>query len=635
MKRLFLICFAVFSVFLFLAHVNAQEHIQIQKYQSAAVDQEALAPSRLRSAKPMRRASLNAMQTRTVKTGDGSVQQLGAIVVKSFKEQETFATRMNKADLVGRAILFLPEVEDEVLEFEDSYVIRRSTKIIVINPVLVSRESNLFRDYLGERPRMPVRLGVDELDQEEQAALKTFMTIGINELDPNDPIRAAARSGEQAVLDAIVAGKGALTIEDTLIIPKRMGLDQGADIRIPTIRDGVFDLKNLEPVKSLSIKSLGSNPMPQEPLKLKAIPIPKKEPPPRQPLKPEAKASGKKKITAEFLAGVTRSANFQWERKWEFPTGYFRITLGAGYAFGYRVPLVATASIEPTKAYIQDYSDKKVIIGVAGKLETVNGSKNYYKRVGLPANQLKNGKELLLEANVGYGYKLRALWKTRLYRPYTAIGISYSQNFQPPMNSSISCSTCDFIMSLDPKTTKMSLDLTLLKGTAWIRFDGKTAGLPSLNLKTMVDNKTQKNYALKNVETMSGTYPYKIVLKPIPLRKGTTTQIRPYGIRLTDPTYKARLVITPQIKLGLRIGYKKISRNFNTGWINLNSLRIDTGQMILKSHVGTPKEHVWNEGKKTYRRIKKPAGGLQYSSDPAPAPTPDRAKSKPARQPVN
>jgi len=616
MKRLSILCFAGFSLFIFLFPAYAQQRVLSKRIEPANNDQEALASSRLRDARPIRRAPFKTMQARLVETGDGTKEQLGTMVVKSFSEQETFATRMNKADLVGRAILSLPEVEDEVLEFEDSYVIRRSTKVIVIDPDQVARESILYRDYLGERPRRAMRLTPGELDQEEQASLQVFMTTGINELDPDDPIRVAAKSGEQAVLDAIVAGKGTFTVEDTLIIPKRMGLDQGADIRIPTIRDGILDLKNLEPVKSLSIKSLGTGPMPREPLKLEAMPIPKKKPPPRQAMKPKAEASGKKKITAEFLAGITRSANFQWERKWEFPTGYFRITLGAGYAFGYRVPLVASASIEPTKAYIQDYSDKKVIIGVAGKVETVNGSKNFYRRVGLPDSQLKDGKELLLEANVGYGYKLRALWKTRLYRPYTAISISYSQNFQPPMNSLISCASCDFLMSLDPKTTKLSLDLTLLKGTAWIRFDGKTAGLPAMNLETLADSKKQKTFALKNVETMVGTYPMKITLTPIPLRKGTTTQVRPYGVRLTDPIYKGRLVITPQIKLGLRIGYKKISRNFNTGWINLNSLRIDTGQMVLKNHANTPSEYVWTAGKKTYRKIKKPTGGMQYSTGP-------------------
>jgi hypothetical protein len=451
----------------------------------------------------------------------------------------------------------------------------------------------------------------EELDRDEQAALKAFMATGITDLDVNDPIRSAAKAGEQAVLDAIVAGKGALTVEDTLIIPKRMGLDQGTDVRIPTIRNGILDLKRPEPVKSMSIKSLEANPVPRQSLKLESKPVPEKEPPPRRAMKPQAKASGIEKITAEFLAGATRSANFQWERKWEFPSGYFRITLGAGYAFGYRVPLVVSANIEPTRAYLQDYSDKKVVIGVSGKVETVDGSSNFYRRVGLSDSQLNGGRELLLEANVGYGYKLRALWKTRLYRPYTAIGVSYSQNFRPPMSSQINCSSCDFIMSLDPKATKLSLDLTLLKGTAWIRFDGRTAGLPSINLETLADDKKQQTFALKNVETAAGNYPMKINLLPIPLRKGTTRQIRTYGIRLAGPVYKGRLVITPQIKLEFRIGYKKISRNFSTGWINLNSLRIDTGQMVLEAHTNTPKEYVWNGGEKIYRKISQPAGVLR------------------------
>ena len=601
---------------------------------AGAADDEALAPARARSSAPVRRARLSAMRSRRVETGGGETEELGALVVRSFQEQQTFATRMSKADLVGRAILALPEVDDEVLEFDDSYVIRRSTKIIVIDPARVARESQLFRGYLGERPRRAQRMTPAELDPDEQAALADFMANGVNALDPGDPIRQAAADGEEAVLNAIIAGKGTLIIEDTLIIPKRVGRDQGDDIRIPNIRGGILDLKAPEPVRAREIKGLGVDPKPVEPLKLQAKTIPPK--PKRMPGPPTANASGKKQITVEFLAGITRSANFQWERKWTFPTGYFRFTLGAGYAFGYRVPIVAHATIEPTKAYIRDYADKKVIIGASGKAETVNGNGNYYKRAGLADNQVKGGRELLLEANVGYGYKLRAFWKTRAYRPYTASGISYSQNFRPPMSSNINCSKCDFVMSLDPKTTKMSINLTLLEGTAWIRFDGRTAGQLSVNLRTLVDNKRQKTYPLKNVETAAGVYPIKLTLNPVPLRAGTTSQVRPYGVRISDVSYKARLVITPQLKLGLRVGYKKLSLHFSTGWISLNGLRIDTGEMNLKRHTGTRSEYVWNGGRKTFVHLEKPAGDPNYVSGGKPT-KPARAKPKratPKRAPL-
>lgn len=621
--------------------VSAQERLRAQRatrqidppaLQLAAgvEDDDALAPSVARTSKPKRRGRIGKMNRRTVQTGDNSTEQLSELVVRAFEEHEAFASSLSRKKMVGKGILTLPEVDDEVVEYEDSYVIRRSTTIVVLDPAQVARQSSMYRDYLGQRPRRARSATPAELDAEELAGLRAFMANEVNQLDRRDPIRRAAARGEEAVLNAIISGQGRLTIQDTLVVPKRAGVDQGSVVRIPTIRAGVMDLRSPEPVRAMEIKSLAVDPSPPPQLKLRATAQPRQpKKPKRAQLPPTHSASGKEVITAEFLAGVTRAANFQWERRWEYPSGYFRFTVGTGYAFGYRAPVVAHAVIEPTDALIRDYEDKKVVIGAAASAETVDGNANFYKRAGLSDNEVQNGRELLLEANVGYGYKFRAFWKTLLYRPYTAIGLSYSQNFRPPMNGDINCGSCDFVVSLDPSTTQMTLNLPLLKGSAWIRFDGRTSGQLAMNMDTLVDNKPQNTFALGNADVPQGAYPFKLTLDPKPLRAGTTVQVRPYGVRINDLSYKARLVIVPLVRLGLSVGYKSLSLNFNTGWIPLNGLRIDTGTMDLHRHAGTRAQYVWNDGKKTYHHLDRPPGQLGVTSGAPNGTKPKRATRKP------
>jgi len=612
MKRSIIAVFAWAIVLVPSSPVEAQQALRAAR--ATAVDEDTLIVTRQAVSQPTQRLRIADLGNRSVQTGDSATQAIRSIVAESFREQAEFAERMNRDELVkSGALVALPEVDDEVLVFDDAYVIRRSTTIIVKNPQRVARASTLYRNYLGERAQVAAqgaqRLRTREavvLDSEERAGMREFMEKGVDELHRDDPIRAAAAKGEDALLAAIEAGLGELTVVDTLVVPRVAGIDQGRDIRIPTIRNGILDLKSPVPATSLPIRGLvvtGARPEPAMPA-IKATPaVPER--PSRAPLEPKIESSGKANVTTEFLLGITRVGNFQWERKWVYVSGYFRLTLGAGFAFGYRVPVVATATIEPTRGYIRDYSDKKVIIGASASVRTVNGNAAFYERAGLKGGQIQDGDELLLEANVGYGYRFRAFWKTIRHRPYTAVGISYSQGFKPPMVMSNNSS--DFGVDLDPKTTKISYDGTFLSGSASIRFLGKTWGALSLDLKTLVDDKVQNTFALDpGKTTAAGVYPYKLTLDPVPLRQGQTIQTRPFGIRFTNPGYTGRVVVVPGLKFTFGVGYKSFKRTFSTSWINLADLVIDTGNTTLTRHDGTRAQFTWDDGEKIYHHLDEP-----------------------------
>jgi hypothetical protein len=613
MQKPFLVA-AAFVVTL-AACLQADAQQRVTAVRAAVADDDDLITARLAVSPPARRLSIAELGNLSVQTGENSSQSVREVVIESFSEQQTFAERMNRAELIeAGALVALPEIDDEVLVFEDAYVVRRSTTIIVKDPQRVAQESELFRNYIGDSTDRTQTIAANQsesLDAEELAGLRNFIANEVAGLHPEDPIRAAAASGEAALLDAIAAGLGELTIEDTLIIPRVAGVRQGAELRVPTIRNGILDLQNPEPVRDLSLQGMTVPPPPPPRLQagLAAIPA-TPQPPARAPVErePRIESSGKEEITAEFLLGVTSAGNYQWERKWSYTSGYFRLTLGAGFAFGYRVPVVAEASVEPTYGLIQDYSDRRVIIGTQASVRTVNGNSAFYDRVGLPGNQIKGGDELLFEANVGWGYKFRALWKTIAQRPYTAIGVSYSQSFRPPQ-AGLPDQWTDFGVNLDPNTTGITYNGTFLSGGAYLRFLGKTWGNVSIDLETRADNNVQATTRLAptNQNAGSGGRSVNITMDPIPLRQGQTNQTRPFGVRFVNPAYTGRIVIVPGLRFSFGVGYKRLKRTFSTQWINLQNLAIDTGETSLARHPGTSASHTWNDGEKIHRRIEQPA----------------------------
>jgi hypothetical protein len=595
------------------ASLQAAAQQRIAAAPSAAADDETLVDGRLAVSAPVNRLRVSALGNQNVRTGDNSTQAVRDIVVESFSEQQTFATRMNDPGLVSAgALLALPEIDDEVLVYDDAYVVRRRTTIIVRDPDRIARESELYRNYLGERSPQRAGRGIEELEPEELAGLRNFIASEAGNLRPDDPIRAAAAAGEAALLDAIDAGLGELTVEDTVIIPRVAGVGQGAELRIPTVRNGILDLGNPAPVREPSLARLAGpvsaatasvTPRAQAPARAGRAAPAEPQPPARAPLQRRIESSGKQEITAEFLLGLTSAGNFQWERKWVYTSGYFRLTLGAGFAFGYRVPVVAEATVEPTRGLIQDTTDQRVVIATRSNVRTADGNGAYYQRAGLPPNEIRRGDELLFEANVGWGYKFRALWKTLAQQPYTAIGVSYSQSFEPP-RAGLPDQWTDFGVNLDPNTTGISYNGTFLSGSATIRFVGKTWGRVGIDLETLADNRVQ---ATTRITPQAAAKAVNIALDPVPLRQGQTTQTRDFGIRFVNPSYEGRIVIVPGLRFSFGVGYKQFKRTFSTPWINLQNLVVDTGETTLKPHPGTPASHSWEDGEKTFRRIATPA----------------------------
>lgn len=68
--------------------------------------------------------------------------------------------------------------------------------------------------------------------------------------------------------------------------------------------------------------------------------------------------------------------------------------------------------------------------------------------------------------------------------------------------------------------------------------------------------------------------------------------------------------MTPQVSIGVRVGYSWVSRSFNTGWISLNALKVNLGNIRLGQHEGTRGFYEYAGGVKNFEQISFAEGGV-------------------------
>jgi len=552
--------------------------------------------SKIKRQKPIKKGSLSSLASKQVQLGDRTSAPLGSIAKVAFRPLNQYANRLNQRAKIGKTILTSPIVLDEAIEFDDSFVIRKSTTVIVLDPAEMKRISPTYNSFLNQRSAK--KISVNELDAQSRKGLAELMKA-IGTFDSKNPVRQEAAKGEQAVLNAIVEGKGKLTIEDTIVVPKMIPLPVKGVTMYPTFKNGTLNFKKLRPVTLPILKELNRVPVktslkPVTNFKMQQVTMA-----PRNPNIPEFNTSGKHHFTAEFLAGFTKGHSWQWERKWTYHSGFFRVTIGGGYGFGLRVPVRAKGELSPTHIYNYDRRDKE--INAQGKImvETLDADSNYYKRTGLQNSKLFRGNEVVLEYQLGFGYKLRALWKDLAKKSFDGTGLNYSQNARPPYGAN--CSNCGFHIPIPPEITQTTLDFSVMTGFVQTGFHVNGTGKAFFGF-TPIFNGNPKN----TINLMFDRPQYKtfnIRLLPITPPSGKNMVTQKFGFRLDNLVYRMGMSITPEVRVGVQAGYKNFSRTFTTEWIQLNMFKLRMGTVQLYTHEGTRPDYTFTEGVKTFKKM--------------------------------
>lgn len=523
---------------------------------------------------------------------------LGALTAKAFKPQVEFAKKLQVPGVVGKAILSKPIIQDQVTEFDDAFVVRRATTINVVDPNALKKASPEYRKFMGKRSQK--RILLNKLSPESLAGLDEYMKEVLPTLPAGDPIRLAAVNGPQAILDAIRDGKGMLTIEDTIMVPKVvMPLSQQGVATYPTFNEsGLLTLK-----KPVSMQTFKVRPMQlaAQPTNLAPAPLAQKQ---LQMVERNVpfEASGSHRFSEEFLAGFTKGHSWQWEQRWSYTSGFFRVTVGAGYGFGLRVPFSVSGGFSPTNIIINDRADRTIDVRGQLQVKVFDANKEYYRRVGLPQSKVFAGDEFVTEMQFGFGYKFRALWKDVAYKKFAGSGVNYSQSFTPPFGH---CNNnCGIRIPIPAELTRTEFDVAALEGEVQVGLHLSGKGQVGMDFNRLIDGQaiSKGRFNFKNTSVKKITFRIDRIDTDGNVDKA---QAR-YGFMLDNFNYRLGLTVTPEVRVGVTAGYKDFSRTFYTDWLPLNFYTIRLGTVNLGSHEGTPSNYIYADGLKSFTRNTKP-----------------------------
>ncbi|NOZ10432.1 MAG: hypothetical protein GXP09_05270 [Gammaproteobacteria bacterium] len=553
------------------------------------IDADALLVKRLQLQRPIKQGAFARFSNKKVMVGDGTQASLGDIARKVFSVQRNFSAEL--ARVRPGVLVKQPIVTEKVYELKNVYVLYRSTRINVAKPKDLAKKSPQFKQYLGTAGKKPPRM--KSLDADSRRGLEAFKKE-LAKRPASDPLKKAAQGGDNALLVAIAKGQGELEVIDTLIVPKQTLPLINGKLQLPRFDNGVLNFNRFQPLTYGAFRGIQGVQLGTDRLARGLANLPTQRP---LPTRPGVRKSGEFGFSKKFLAGFTRGNAWEWERRWNYPSGFFRVTIGAGYGLGMRIPIELRGKVKPTTIKVKDTRDREVSFDANLSATTRDANEAFYLATGLERSKLFKGKEAVLEVRFGFGYKLRAIWKDLKYQRYRSYGINYSQDFRPPFGN---CRDCGFRIALPPELTRTRFDFAVLSGYAQAGFKLSGKGEVQFDYEPFIGDRklgkrrvSFKDDRVQRVETRL----------PVVSRQGNAPAEWRYGFTVSDPRYRIGLTLTPEVKLSARAGYKWFSRRFSTGWMSLNALRINLGNVTFNRHAGTTRQYRYANGRKEYKRI--------------------------------
>jgi hypothetical protein len=256
----------------------------------------------------------------------------------------------------------------------------------------------------------------------------------------------------------------------------------------------------------------------------------------------------------------------------------------------------------------RDSRDRKDSVKLAVDARTLDGDAEFYRSTGLDRDLVFDGKEFVFELQLYFGYRLRAAWTNVAHLTNRHYGFDAGSQFEPPLGGPASLPRIE----IPARVTNTVIDVPGLHGEAQLGLEPRARGQISLDYEALWGNRVVRHQPL----TIDRPGPLTIE-ESLPALEAAAvgdSARQSYGFRLSNPVYRADLSLTPQVRLGLTAGYSWFSRSFSTGWLSLNSLRIELGSVKLPRHPGTETQYRYDEGVKEFARIHTGlAGGVPAS----------------------
>jgi hypothetical protein len=522
--------------------------------------------------KVVQRSTLSAQPTKPISLAGRGQAPVSEVAALAFKEDAELKKQL-KAGRKG--LLADPVVEEDVVETDTATILSTTTRAIVTDPDEVRKASPEFAKFRGGKEKAKL----NELDAKTRKAFDEFYAKA-KTFSADHPLHKAAHKSEQELLDAVVAGKGDLAVTTTIVIPKHgRSRDTQGKLKKPTrTKDGALELSTVQqkPIKGVEPTYFGV----------------------------EETTEGTKSYTAKFLTGFTEGDQWEWSRRWDFPTGgYFRVKASAWYDYGLRVPVQIKGTLDPTNIRVTG-GDKPSEYEVKLEASALDAPKSYYEDVGLKSADVHDGKELVLSAGLQVTFTLHVLGTDINERLPNDDTFNFSQDFRPPFGD---CGTnCGFNVWIPAEITHTSVNiLGIIKGSARAGVNVSGNGTARIDFEALSGSSVVQSWGKGDKKNASNK-------RRIALTKASqaTTQVseapalnditsREYGYRLSSPSYDWGIVLTPGVRADIDIKLWPIKETFTVQPLWLDALAIRLGNLSLGPHAGTKATYTLKHGRKS------------------------------------
>lgn len=541
----------------------------------------------VRGRKVVKRGNFAQLKNHRIPVGSRRTIDVGSAAARLFEDHLTFVGGIAKA---RAALLHDPRIEDEVVELEGPTVLTTSVSMTVVDPAALRRASPEFR---RSRSGKGAGMKVGDLDAQGRADFNAYKKKVAGFADDH-PLKKAAAKGDQDLLDAMAGGQGDVRVTTTIVIPKEsLRYDDAGKVVAPKSEDdGTFGYGGQTTGK---FKDRGGDLLPAK----EAAQI----------VGPKTTETKKASFTSEFLLGDTDGESWTWSRRWDIPTGYFKVSAKAWYSYGMRIPIEIDATTEPAKIVTTGGRDVDSEYSVTLSARTLGAGSSFYEGVGLAKDKVHDGAELVLEAGFQVTFELKVLG---IKFPTTSIpkddAFHFNQDFKPPFGDS-----SGFEVWIDPKLTHTQVSLLgIVIGSvkAGVKVTGE--GTVRVDYTALYGNDEIKSWApgakndAKKTNTLtftkSGEERTMKAEAPALEREGASKE---FGYKLSNPRNDWEVKLIPGIRGDLEVKAKPIFHDtFTIGPLWLNDLAFDIGTWKFQAHSGTKNTYKVKNGEKTWKKSK-------------------------------
>jgi hypothetical protein len=556
-------------------------------------DPESLVLQTSRKQAPQRVLDRSAMRDLQIEPSPGQRMALNVVF-----DQVTAGHRRLSADL-GRipptALAGSAETTEAVVEFLDRVVLVRNFRVVVRDAQQAAQTSPEFAAMLApvDRARL-ASVRITDLKAEQQAGFRIFLAGEFTDLPADDPLKQAlARGGEDEVLRTMLAGEGELEVTDEIELMRAPIADWKAFLPAG-FREPLAAQKGSTPAGSAPLKAgakKGPSAQSQVPGGLGSQP---QQAATFDPATHEyryaagERASGEQAFEAPFLAGYSTGYWNSWSRRWKFGhLGWLRLSLGYGVGLGLRIPMVLEGRLSPTlvERSAPDCPEHDVRLQLQAR--PFDAPAAFYQERGLPANQVFDGQEFVLQAGTSLSFKLVAFGETVKQGTLNGPSVNRSADFTPPLKERRDLCT----VWIPPELTQTVIEYGVLSAFVKVGVGLQGRGEVMANCFPWIDGRRGTAFPAK---LSSAPFRGGFKLPALPPGAPGSLKGQPFGLEVKLQGYRLDLSAVLKLTAGAKIDVDYFDRTVQLPALDL--LTIDLAGLELGPHAGTEDTYRWNEG---------------------------------------